>query len=211
WKTIKVFSKSLAMVLVILWTLIATGWQLNLVFCLLLLGQVFGLIGDILLQLPKRRFMLGLGAFLLGHLCYLIILVTQIRSNFRFGTIPQGWIWWMILNIVIFVGILAVFYRIFSPFSKRDYHKPVLWIAIQIYAGVLSLIVVLALLTVLCLPARSYLHCLLPIGSILFLISDFLLSYNRFIKPIPQGQLWVRITYHLAQFCLAGGFLAVIL
>ena len=210
-KTIKVFSKPLAMILVILWTLVAAGWQLTLVIFILLLGQVFGLIGDILLQLPKRWFMFGLGAFLVGHICYLILLIVQIIGPFRIGVYSQRWVLWVILCLVLWIGILAGFYRVFSPISKRESHKSQLWIAIQIYAGVLSLIVALSFLLLFLFPTDPPLLWLLPAGSILFAISDALLSYNEFIKPIHHGQFWVRTTYHLAQFCLAGGFLSVIL
>jgi len=37
------------------------------------------------------------------------------------------------------------------------------------------------------------------VGSALFLVSDTLLSWNRFVRPIPSGTLAVHATYHLAQ------------
>jgi uncharacterized membrane protein YhhN len=52
---------------------------------------------------------------------------------------------------------------------------------------------------------------LLPVGTFLFWVSDSLLAYNKFLNPIRRGQLWVRISYHLAQLCLAAGFLSVTL
>jgi len=211
WRKIKFFSKSLAMLLVILWTLVAAAGQFNLVIYILLLGQVFGLIGDILLQLPRRWFLFGLGAFLLGHLSYLILLVIQIIFAFKTGICFQCWTWWSLLCLVLWLGILAVFYRIFSPYSKGETYKPFIWAAVQIYAWILSLIVALAFLLVFLLPGRSPYQWLLPVGSILFSISDILLSYNRFIKRICHGQLLVRITYHFAQLCLAGGFLVIII
>jgi len=210
WRKIKIFSKSLAMLLVILWTLVAAAGQFNLVIYILLLGQVFGLIGDILLQFPRRWFLFGLGAFLLGHLSYLILLIVQIICAFNTSICFQCLVWWSLLCLVLWLGVLVVFYRIFSPYSKGETYKPLIWAAVQIYAWILSLIVALAFLLVFLLPGRSPYQWLLPVGSILFSISDILLSYNRFIKRIRHGQLLVRITYHLAQLCLAGGFLVII-
>jgi uncharacterized membrane protein YhhN len=37
------------------------------------------------------------------------------------------------------------------------------------------------------------------LGAVLFLASDTLLAWNRFLRPIPTGPLWVHITYHAAQ------------
>jgi alkenylglycerophosphocholine hydrolase len=37
------------------------------------------------------------------------------------------------------------------------------------------------------------------LGAVLFLVSDTLLAWNRFIRPVPAGTLAVHITYHLAQ------------
>ncbi len=44
-------------------------------------------------------------------------------------------------------------------------------------------------------------------GGLLFLTSDSILAYNRFVKPQPQGQLKTHITYHLGQVGLIAGAL----
>ncbi len=46
WKKLKPFTKLLAMVLLIGWTLIVSGWKVDLVVGFLLLAQIFGLFGD---------------------------------------------------------------------------------------------------------------------------------------------------------------------
>ncbi len=40
-------------------------------------------------------------------------------------------------------------------------------------------------------------------GSVLFVVSDSLLAYNRFISPIPFDYIWVLGTYYCALVCLA--------
>lgn len=211
WKTLKTFSKSLAMVLVILWTLVMAGWQLSSLIWILFAGQVFGLIGDIFLQLPRRWFLPGLGAFLAGHICYLVLFIIKLIGIFESGIHNPYWGWWGMLGLLIFLGLMTVFDRSFSPISERRTEKPFLWLAIRTYAGVLSFIVVLSFLLISLISVRSLRQWLLPVGAVLFLVSDFLLAYRRFIKTFPNGQLLVRITYHMAQLCLAGGFLSVIL
>jgi uncharacterized membrane protein YhhN len=37
------------------------------------------------------------------------------------------------------------------------------------------------------------------VGAVLFLISDTLLAWNRFVRPVRFGSLGVHVTYHVAQ------------
>jgi uncharacterized membrane protein YhhN len=46
---------------------------------------------------------------------------------------------------------------------------------------------------------------LVSIGAILFFISDLLLAWNKFVKQISYGSLFVIITYHLAQITITLG------
>jgi len=48
---------------------------------------------------------------------------------------------------------------------------------------------------------------IITVGAILFYISDSILALNKFIKPIPNAQLGVMVTYYSAQYCIAWGFL----
>jgi uncharacterized membrane protein YhhN len=211
WKIIKIVSKPLVMILIILWTLNTAGWQLNPLLWILLFGQLFGLIGDIFLQLSRKWFLPGLGAFLIGHICYLVLFSINLIEIFKSGNQDPYWGWWVMIGLLVFLGLMTVFNRSFSPISKRRTTKPFLWMAIRVYAGVLSLIVVTAFLLTSLISSRSFTLWLLPAGAVLFLISDFLLAYRKFIRTFPHAQLIVRITYHLAQFCLAYGFLSVII
>ena len=36
-------------------------------------------------------------------------------------------------------------------------------------------------------------------GAVLFLVSDTVLAWNRFVRPFPSGPVAVHVTYHLAQ------------
>ncbi len=211
WKTIKIFSKPLVMILIILWTLITAGWEFSPLILILISGQVFGLIGDVFLQLPRRWFLPGLGAFLVGHICYLGLFIIKLIDIFESGNQNPYWGLWVMFGLLIFLSLMTIFNWSFSPISKRRTAKPFLWKAIRIYAGVLSLNVVIAFLLTSLISIKSIQQLLLPGGAVLFLVSDFLLAYRKFIRSFPHAQFYVRITYHLAQFCLAGGFLAIII
>ena len=40
------------------------------------------------------------------------------------------------------------------------------------------------------------------VGALLFYVSDATLATNRFVRPLPQGNLAVMTTYHLGQLGL---------
>jgi len=42
-------------------------------------------------------------------------------------------------------------------------------------------------------------------GALFFVLSDGMLAWDRFVAPKTKG--WVTVTYHLAQFAIAGAAL----
>jgi len=206
WKKIKPFAKVLAIVTVIIWTMAAAGWRFEVLLMMLLIAQSFGLDGDVFLLFADRYFLQGLAAFLMGHLLYISLLVIRISQLMppEVGMIDH--LRPYTFSLIIWMCILIVFYSVFNVLPKRKLVKPAMWYAIQIYGWVLSGFVALTLFTAMVFGQISNVIWFLPLGAFLFLISDSLLAYDRFIKPIWSGQLWVHITYHCAQFCLALGF-----
>lgn len=211
WQKIKPLSKTLAMFLLLLWTLTAAAWRPDVFVGLLLLAQIFGLAGDIFLLSPNRLFIWGLGAFLLGHVTYMGLLFLLLNSFFRAGDLPTNVVGWFVLCVVMWGVILCAFYWCLNPVVLVNKIRKSLWIAVQIYAWIISGMVAFSLLFVLVVPAVSWKGAAILAGSMLFLISDFLLAYDRFVSKLERGRLFVRITYHLAQFNLAWGFMAVFL
>jgi len=210
WEKIKPTTKILAMLLLILWTFSAAGWQADLLVVLLLCAQAFGLVGDVLLLLDESWFLWGLGAFLAGHLFYVSVITLKFNQIMDVARNMPGFSWWVVLCVLGWAAVLITFYFIIRKLLDNQHLNPLLWRAIQVYAWILSGMVAFSFLVVSISPGFSRMQMLLPAGSVLFLVSDALLTYNRFIHRIKRGQLWVRITYHLAQFCLAWGFLAII-
>jgi uncharacterized membrane protein YhhN len=205
WKRLKPFTKPLAMILVLIWTLISSGWRINCFVVILLLAQSFGLAGDVFLLFSKCWFMSGLVSFLIGHFLYIGLLALIVIHQ----DIPQalsGMVWRGGLLLVIWAGILIGFYLIFRPsFRERSSHK--LWFAVQFYIWVLSGMVIGTLLAAFSQPEPTALGLFLPLGGLLFLFSDAILAYDRFVENLNHAQLTVRITYHLAQLFLGIGLL----
>jgi uncharacterized membrane protein YhhN len=206
WHCLKPLTKVLAMSLVILWTLIAAGWDLYLPITILLLAQVLGLGGDIFLLFSGRWFLWGLASFLVGHLYYLILLGIQIVKSLPSMEMTASLVIGIIVILVVWLLYMVTFFSLMKPISRRK----ALWVAIQIYAWILSGLTAAGFFFAFLQPAKGWQYWLVPLGGTLFMISDSILAYNRFIRPIRLGQLWVRISYHLAQLSLAVGFLLMI-
>jgi uncharacterized membrane protein YhhN len=112
------------------------------------------------------------------------------------------------ISLIFWSALLVAFYRIFRPTAQKPTFPRQLWVAIQVYGWTLSALVTLSILFILSAPRISMALVCLPLGSFLFFISDLLLGYDRFKRKLPRGRVWVMITYHLAQFSLAWGFLS---
>jgi len=206
WKRIKPFSKPLAMIILALSTVIAVGFEFDTFILLLLLAEIFGLAGDIFLLLSNRWFVWGLVSFLFGHLCYI-----SLGAMLVFDKIQQwnlmGVTWRIGLCVLLWTAILGCFYFFFGKAYEKRHCTGLMWVAIQVYLWILSGLFVMTVFLILITPITSWIMIVLPLGALLFVISDLLLACDRFLEEIPLAQLSVRMTYHLAQLGLAIGFL----
>jgi uncharacterized membrane protein YhhN len=148
-------------------------------------GLLFGSLGDIFLTFQNRNeffFMLGLGSFLIGHIFYIIYFI----KNFKFHTIGLG------ISIVITISSIGIS-NILLPTLPENLTLPVL-----IYIIVISLMVI----------STTFYHnfnYFAIIGAILFLISDTIIAWNKFIKPIPFAHLYIMLLYYLGQWGIGFG------
>ena len=210
WRKAEYILKPAAMAMVILWTCFTAGWTFEALLILFILGQTAGLAGDIFLMLSPRWFLAGLASFLVGHLFYIGLIGRQIITATREFGLNHYAVWWMVLIIIIWAVMLRLFYRIVIPEAPRLKMLRYFWILVQVYAWILGLLVMVSFLLV-TIPANySPAMLFLPAGALLFFISDSLLAYDRFTRKTPAIRLWVMVTYHLAQFGLAAGFLVAL-
>jgi uncharacterized membrane protein YhhN len=157
-----------------------------------LAALVFGLIGDVALMLSTEgsvdaRFLLGLGSFLAGHVCYLAALA-------RYGL--GGW--QLVAGVLIVAGSAAsTLPRILIGVRRRAGNE--LTAIVGAYAAVLGAMAVLAIGTGSVLTA---------IGGVLFLASDTVIAWERFVKLIRNGPVLVIASYHLAQILIVLGLIA---
>jgi len=92
-------SKPLTMVLLLFIAILAVRDNLSVYGLAIIAGIVFSLVGDVALMLPKKQIIIGMGAFLVAHVAYIIsfssgtTVITDIWSPFPFllYALIRGW------------------------------------------------------------------------------------------------------------------------
>jgi len=156
----------------------------------LMAGLIFSLFGDILLMFTSQAdlyFLLGLLAFLLAHICYILAFVR--RGYFKPGHLPLGF-------------ILVSAYAIFIYWNISDGLGEVQPYVIA-YMLILWLLALTAFMRKGYVPLRSYQFVLA--GALFFMLSDSLLAWDKFNESIPFGGIAIMATYGLAQWFLIRG------
>lgn len=133
------------------------------------------LLGDVYLMLPANLFAAGLGAFLLGHLGY----IAAIEA-------PLG------MRLAWFAGVIALSAPLTLRLLRGVAH-PALRGAVASYMLVIMFMVASALASG---DGRA------SIGALLFMISDGMIAWNRFVTPFPYARVAIHITYHVGQMLL---------
>lgn len=156
-------------------------------------GLLVGAIGDTALIEPERgnRFLIGLTAFLLGHLAYVAGLLAPV---IRAETSPEPW---MLLAAAVLAVVGLFVYRQLRP-GLGSMKVPVL-----LYTAV---ILAMALGALLRAPVVSGPAFWLPLsGAVFFVVSDTALAYRAFLGPFRHAGKVVAVTYVLAQSLIVTG------
>lgn len=201
WNRVKLIAKPLAM-LVLLGLLIYECGLNDLPLLFFTAAIIFSLAGDIFLMInpmgiSRRWFTLGLVAFLFAHVAYIAGL------NIPLPDVSP--LWSLSLAIVLSLTVARFLRQIITSVRKKGMQWLV--IPVAIYATVITLMLLSALLTLSrpdwSLPAAS----MVSLGALLFYISDLVLAWDRFVSPVKNGRLVNMITYHLGQAGLVIGIL----
>jgi uncharacterized membrane protein YhhN len=157
-------------------------------------GLALCLAGDVFLMLPGERtewFGAGLGAFLLGHVCFLVGLA---EAGAPLATAA-----------VVFAIVAAA-----AALPGRAVVRGAIGHAGPAIA--LPLVVYMVALAGMAAAAWSLaLHrappgpAFLAAGGTLFVVSDTVLALDRFVRRLPRADVAVHITYHLAVGALVVG------
>jgi len=146
----------------------------------------FAFLGDVFLLFDSQLyFMLGLGAFLIGHILYIKIVAGLLKKS----SINQK-IMAIIPFAIIFVGLL---------YLLKD-NLGELLIPVIIYAFVITTFGAISLLNYIIYKSKS--NLILLGGALFFILSDSTLAINKFYQQESYFPVFIMTTYILAQYLI---------
>ncbi len=162
---------------------------------LLVAALAGGWLGDLFLMVPDRGeqktwFKLGLVFFLLGHIFY----VGAFFMKGRLSGLP-------LIGVVLAAGFLLFGLIVFL--KMKDFMGK-LFIPVTLYISVIAL---MGASTTLCFSTQATRAVTLAVsGALIFMISDTMNAWNRFVEEIPHERVLTMTTYLAGQFLLILGF-----
>ncbi|MGZ8523916.1 MAG: lysoplasmalogenase [Chitinophagaceae bacterium] len=152
---------------------------------------LFSWLGDVLLMLQGDDplfFLLGLSAFLLAHIFYILLFhFIRIKENIKSR-------WYFVLIVVVYYTLLIA---LLSPWLG-DMKLPV-----RIYGIVISFMLMLALHMLFIKNKKA--GWWMMAGALLFVISDSVLAINKFYQSFEMAGILIMLTYGLSQYFITEG------
>lgn len=153
----------------------------------IVIGLVLGAVGDVaLLGTSSRAFLVGLGAFLFGHVAYIV--------GFAQLAAPARWLdTRALVPVVLGIGVLAY---LWPRLGK---------LRVPVIAYVVAIVTMtsaaLAAARVEAVPEAS--RVLLAVGAALFFASDFAVARDKFIGHSVTNRAWGLPAYYAGQLLIA--------
>jgi uncharacterized membrane protein YhhN len=157
----------------------------------ILLALFFSFAGDVLLMFQAKDqlfFLLGLSAFLIAHIFYIIFfykikIKEQVKSS------------------ILFLLIAAIYYA--ALISWLFPYLGQMKMPVCVYGIIISIMFLLAmhLLSIKNKAAGTKIF----LGALLFVTSDSILAINKFYQPFEIANVIIMLTYGLAQYCIIHG------
>jgi|UniRef100_UPI00404B57A0 uncharacterized membrane protein YhhN len=158
---------------------------------LTLSALIFSLLGDVLLMFVDQSpnyFMMGLIAFLIAHIFYIMVFLKHRDKNKQ----------------PLWFGLLLLIYGIGMFYGLKDGLGEML-IPVLIYMLVILTMAISAFWRNKTVGKLSYV--LVFFGALFFMMSDSLLAINKFHTALPLSNVSIMLTYALAQFLIVFGIL----
>ena len=159
-------------------------------------GLVFSWLGDCLLIFSGEKsaipfFLLGLGAFLIAHICYFLAFL-------KFSTNKYGPSKTNILVLLPFAIYLLAMDSYLWPSLPNELRLPVILYSLTICSMAVGATRLFGKMA-----ARA--ARIVLVGALFFICSDSLLAVNKFAQPFPNAGFFIMLTYILGQFGIAFG------
>lgn len=176
-RRVQLWTKPLVTILIIAAAITLDGDQLA-VRLLVIAGLTFSLVGDVALMLPTDQFIIGLAAFFVAHLLY--IAATLASPDLKVAGI-------FVAVAACSVVLWAVGRRILQAVTAEP-------VALQRAVGA-YIVVITTMLAVAVIAGPFW----MAVGAAVFVASDAMLGWNRFVQPARILAPLVMATYHIGQ------------
>ncbi len=163
---------------------------------LLVLALCFSWAGDTLLLLVYKSsifFLLGLAAFMLAHILYIVLF----RLKAPYKAISTKW------NVALLslIGLyLVILLYILNPGLGE------MKIPVMVYAVVISYMLLNAVWASRAMQSRPANQLIL--GAVSFVVSDSILAINKFHTPFDAASFLIMVTYLFAQYSIVSAWLS---
>ena len=157
----------------------------------ILAALFFSWTGDFLLLFQQNNsvfFLLGLSAFLIAHIFY-IIFFNRVRVNES----VRGNVWLLLIVVIYYSSLISLLYS----------HLGGMKLPVLVYGIVISWMFMLAM-HMLFIKNKTAGKWMMT-GALLFVISDSLLAVNKFYQPFAIAGVVIMLSYGLAQLFIVDG------
>ena len=156
-------------------------WQISMALLFSALGDYFG---------SCHNFLAQMGTFAVAHVFYAYYFInrwlTKVEADRKMTSKAKGMAFLMLMMII---ALLVFVYIKVVPCAPEGIIRS----GVCIYALLICTMFYFALMQ------RSSLFAL---GAVLFVFSDFILAWNKFVEPIEQNRLLIMVPYYLGQYLL---------
>lgn len=185
--TLNIISKPLLMVFLMAYFVSLVGNHNNKLKLIIIIALVCSWFGDTFLMFQNNNptfFILGLGAFLLTHIAYIFAFYKlPSKASLKFSVITSS---------VFLIYSIGLAYLLWPGLGSMK-------IPVVAYAIVLTAMGIYGIIKN--IGASN----LIMAGTILFIISDSLIAYTKFVEPLTNSSFFIMSTYITAQYLLVKG------
>lgn len=200
-QAVRLFTKPIFMVLLLVFHFLNAKGDKSYFSRMVRFGLLFSWFGDIALMFDKQWpifFVVGLAAFLIGHVGYALAFFNSIRLSD--GTINTR-VW--LASIFPFATFSAIFFFVMKDGIVAA--DPNLLIPVLAYTIVITVMGIMASLRHGLTAPKDYVWILA--GAILFILSDVIIAVDKFMFDFDHNTVANGILYFTAQYLIMAGSL----
>lgn len=137
-------------------------------------------------------FLAQMGFFALAHVFMVVYFINILIGMPRDWRLSRPGIWTMAISLAVTLGIMVFAFICIVP------HAP---------AGVVRIgtAVYCVLISCMLLSASQQRNWIFTLGALLFVLSDTILAWNKFVSPLAASKYLIMVTYYAGQFLLFTG------